>query len=206
MYQVGNWNGIVQRLWQELKNNNVLVCISGASCSGKSTLAKDLADEFKDYAPLVICQDAWFNDRSDIVRDANGYFDLECPAAFHIDEFKKEMSNVLNGGEIIVPIYDISKNVRIGYEESVKAGQLIIAEELHTILLMQEITHPCKTINIMLDTDIYLCSDRRAKRDMHLCHKNVFFIKSHYINVIYPQYSQFLKEQIRLLRDDDFLL
>src|SRR6266542_1255977 len=44
----------------------VLVAITGGTCSGKSTLTRALAEQLADLKPLVLGQDTYFRDYSDL--------------------------------------------------------------------------------------------------------------------------------------------
>ena len=156
--------GIYNMIANSLKRNDVLnIIIAGTTCSGKTTLSKNIKERFS-YACdniTIFPQDLYFKDLKDAPSSQYGYL-MDSIDAFHIEEFKRDASNLIDVGATLIPSYDIETNTRISKDKIIYKGAINIFEGLHTIELLDQIDN---CIKIYIDTDINRCLERRIARD-----------------------------------------
>ena len=168
------------------------ILIAGMSCSGKTTLAKQLCRDMERDAPLLLCQDSWFRDLPDIPRGPNGYRNMESPEAFHTAEFIEAVRRLSTGQEAQIPIYDVKANRRTGM--SVKQSRpLVIVEGLHSIMLLSDLL--AHKYTIFVNTPFELCRQRRIERDSALLGIDGELVKKHFTQVVYPFYEPYIRPQ-----------
>ena len=171
-----------------------LLLISGPSCSGKTTLAKKLAEEFTPEKVLVISQDSWFKDLCDIpVR--NRAYDMECPGAFHCSEFVDAVTRWMKGRPAFLPEYLVAENRAVG-GRFVESRENIIAEGLHTILLFKPLFPDSHAV--FLNTPKQICLERRIKRDTTLFGVSAERVTERFLGSILPSYEEYAIRQMQI--------
>ena len=192
---------LIHKIKTESDTGNVIVCIAGRSCSGKTTLANALQKELSDLGALVIHQDFWYKDFPDIPRSVYGYPDMESEYAFEVEEFKKDIINLIFKGYINVPRYDIATNTRLAKDIEIKSSKIIIIEGLHVNDIFRDLASNFNTIYVMLDTSIDKCAIRRAERDTKLFNIEYNRVLNHYKNILVPCYKKWYARQIDITKN-----
>ena len=171
-----------------------LLLISGPSCSGKTTLAKKLAEAFPPANVLVISQDSWFKDLCDIPVKNRAY-DMECTGAFHCVEFVDAVMRWMQGRPAFLPEYLVAENRAVG-GRFVESRENIIVEGLHTILLLKPLFPDSRAI--FLNTPRQVCLERRIKRDTMLYGVSAERVAERFLGSILPSYEEYVVRQTQI--------
>ncbi|MCG8453545.1 MAG: nucleoside kinase [Spirochaetales bacterium] len=88
------------------------IMIAGPSSSGKTTFTKKLGLSLKSAGlkPQLISLDDYYKEREDIPLDEDGKPDFELLEALDIEEFNRNLTDLLSGKETEIPIFDF-KNI-----------------------------------------------------------------------------------------------
>lgn len=121
----------------ENKKNIKLVLIAGPSSSGKTTTSKKL-DIYLQSMGLNTHQisiDDYFLDKKDTPLDEHGDYDFESLRAIDTELFNKNLIDLLDGKEIILPKYNFILGKREFYKKPLKIdnNDIIIIEGLHAL-------------------------------------------------------------------------
>ena len=158
----------VQRFSNRLINNpnkRILIGISGASASGKSTICKTIR-EISDKLQLpisVISTDNYFKDISELIKKFgnfdnlrdNGY-DIDSPEGFQLDVLKQDLENISIGNDIMSPKYlPNGTGISIPNSLPVKSNKIIIVEGTAALYVKDLFD-----INIFIETN----EERRKER------------------------------------------
>lgn len=112
-----------------------LILIAGPSSSGKTTFAKRLSVQLQASRtrPIVIGMDDYFIDRDKTARKENGDFDFESIYAMDLEYLNQQLTAILNGETVELPMYDFSRGIRKRSNNFVKLGKrdVIIMEGIH---------------------------------------------------------------------------
>lgn len=153
------WKAINEKLQM---GDTANVIIAGITCSGKTTLANRIREEYQSrYTTAIISQDDYFKNLPDIPRVREGYL-TDSIQAFHTDEFRQDVKQLLGTGIAIMPQYDISTNTRVAKNKVTRWGRINVFEGLHTISLLGSM-NGC--IKVFVDTNMDTCLSRRIARD-----------------------------------------
>lgn len=117
---------LVQEAFQEKKiaeiaqqiadsKDKKFVMIAGPSSSGKTTFSHRLSVQLRTHGlkPHPIALDDYFVNREDTPRDEDGKYDFECLEAIDIEQFNKDMTDLLQGKKVELPTF----NFKIGQRE-----------------------------------------------------------------------------------------
>ncbi len=112
-----------------------LILIAGPSSSGKTTFAQRLMIQLRvnGLKPVMVSLDNYFVDREDTPRDENGDYDFEALEALKLDLFNEQLSKLIKGEEVQVPVFNFKKGRCEDYGVPIKVpnGEPIIVEGIH---------------------------------------------------------------------------
>jgi uridine kinase len=138
------------------------VIIAGMTCSGKSTLAKKIAEEFPGEV-MVLSQDDYYKNRDEFERNKLGYIVLDSPSAFRVDKFMHDIDSIKKVGFAMTPRYNIRDNMCIDDNKVVRGNKINVFEGLHVISLLGAMT---PKLMVFVDASVDICNQRRVQRDM----------------------------------------
>lgn len=168
------------------------VVISGISCSGKTTLAREIKQAYAKQGQVgVICQDRYFKDLDEIPKTTKGYL-TDSPNAFHRIEFVRDAKKLIESGSVLVPSYDIAQNKRAGVVTLIETDGINVFEGLHAISLLSELEN---SVKIFLNTSMEICLQRRIERDTKLYSISEERIREHWHNCIEPMCKSYILPQ-----------
>jgi len=112
-----------------------VVLIAGPSSSGKTTSSKRLAIQLMTnyIMPKVIELDNYFVNRDRTPRDEKGDYDYESLYALDLEQFNKDVTDLLAGKEVAMPTYNFKKGEReyLGNTIKLEKGDILLMEGIH---------------------------------------------------------------------------
>ena len=112
-----------------------VVLIAGPSSSGKTTSSKRLAIQLMTnyIVPKVVELDNYFINREHTPRDEKGDYDYESLYALDLDQFNKDVTDLLAGKEVAMPTYNFKKGEReyLGNTLKLNEGDILLMEGIH---------------------------------------------------------------------------
>ena len=122
-----------------------VVLIAGPSSSGKTTSSKRLAVQLMTnyIKPKVIALDNYFVDRALTPRDETGDYDYESIYALDLEQFNKDIEDLIAGKEVKMPTYNFEQGRREYRGETMRLqpDNVLLMEGIHGLnpLLTQQI-------------------------------------------------------------------
>ena len=111
------------------------IMIAGPSSSGKTTFSHRLSIQLRTQGkiPHPIALDDYFVNRDNTPLDENGEKDFECLEAIDIEQFNKDMVDLLGGKEVELPHYNFKTGRREYNGHKIKLGEedLLVIEGIH---------------------------------------------------------------------------
>lgn len=192
---------IIDRTARYFKNQiPVNIIISGMSCSGKTTLAKNICEMAPGNA-VVIHQDDYFKNLEDLPR-YNGFVSCDGLAAFRTEKFVSDSCAMMGFMTIKGPLYEIANNRIVSDNAVCKKPELIrVYEGLHANLLLcdnrAEGTPPVvgEKIHIHLQPGYDECLRRRIERDGKMFGMPAEKVKMYFDEVVWPVYKEYDNRQ-----------
>ena len=113
------------------------VMIAGPSSSGKTTFSHRLSTQLRacGLRPHAIATDNYFKNREDTPRDENGQYDFEGLGAMDVEQFNRDMVQLLNGQTVELPTYNFKKGAREynGTFLTLGEGDVLVIEGIHCL-------------------------------------------------------------------------
>ena len=112
-----------------------IVLLAGPSSSGKTTTTKRLAINLVTnlIRPQLISLDNYFVDRERTPRDETGDYDYESLYALDLEQFNKDLNDLLAGKEVAMPTYDFTTGKRVykGNTLHLDDNTILLIEGIH---------------------------------------------------------------------------
>ena len=112
-----------------------VVLIAGPSSSGKTTSSKRLAIQLMTnyIVPKVVELDNYFVNREHTPRDEKGDYDYESLYALDLEQFNKDITDLLAGKEVAMPTYNFKTGEReyLGNTLKLEQGDILLMEGIH---------------------------------------------------------------------------
>jgi uridine kinase len=104
---------IADKIMEDISNKK-FIFIAGPSSSGKTTFAHRLAIQLRAQGvnPVTISVDNYFVDREKTPKDENGNYNFECLEAIDVEKFNKDMTDLLLGKTIDMPVFNFISGKR----------------------------------------------------------------------------------------------
>ncbi|OLS41600.1 uridine kinase [Bacillus sp. MRMR6] len=169
----------------------VVIGVTGGSGSGKTSVTKAIYDSFKGHSILMLEQDYYYKDQSDVPFEERLKTNYDHPLAFDNDLLIDHLEKLLRYEPIEKPVYDYSLHTRSKEIISVDPKNVIILEGI--LVLEDERLRNLMDIKLYVDTDADLRIIRRLSRDIKERGRTLDSVIDQYVNVVRPMHNQFIE-------------
>ncbi|MDQ7205867.1 zeta toxin family protein, partial [Lactobacillus delbrueckii subsp. lactis] len=94
------------------KQHPIIIGIAGGSGSGKTTIAHELYDQFKNDRIRIITEDSYYKNHPEMSMAERNKINFDHPDAFDTELLISQLQDLLNGKAIEMPIYDFTTHLR----------------------------------------------------------------------------------------------
>lgn len=169
----------------------VFISIVGASCSGKTALANNIAKRFSDHQVSVIAEDAYYNRQDDLSMEERINTNYDHPNAFDHDLLSQHIHQLRSGKSVATPTYDYVNHNRADATVSVPATPVVILEGI--LLYHTSELRNLFALKLFVDTPLDICLARRVERDVIERGRTVGSVLSQYQKTVRPMYREFIE-------------
>ncbi len=173
----------------------ILIGIAGASGSGKTLVAKNVMERLGSGKAVMLQEDSYYKDLSDIPYDDRTGKNFDHPDAFDHGLMAEHMDALLRGKSISHPIYDYATHSRKKETKTVGPHTIFIIEGI--LILNEPKLRDLMDIKVFIDTAPDICFIRRLKRDINERKRSVDSIINQYSETVRPMYFQFVEPSKR---------
>jgi len=174
-----------------LNNKSIIIIgISGASASGKSLLANTIVNELGSDQVVVISEDSYYKDHSDIPFEERAKINYDHPNSIDHELLYNHLIALAEGKSIEVPIYNHSLHVREKETRRIGQHSIIVLEGI--LLFVEQKLRELMDIRIYMETALDICLIRRLKRDMKERGRSLDSVLKQYEDTVRPMYHQFI--------------
>lgn len=172
------------------KKNTIIIGISGASASGKSLLANTIVNELGSDQVVVISEDSYYKDHSNLPFEERAKINYDHPDAIDHELLKQHLSQLQQGLSIEVPIYNHALHVRAKETRTIGNHAIIVLEGI--LLFVEKSLRELMDIRIFMETALDICLIRRLKRDIKERQRSLDSVLKQYEDTVRPMYLQFI--------------
>jgi uridine kinase len=167
-----------------------IIGIAGGTGSGKTRLAQQLQDAFRDHAAMIE-QDCYYKDLSHLSMEDRSKKNFDHPDSLDFELLRTHLQLLKAHQSIFKPTYDFKTHCRTDENTPVHAKKIIIVEGI-LLLSVPEIRE-------LLDLKIYVEAEddirilRRLERDINERGRDLASVKEQYLTTVRPMHIQFVK-------------
>lgn len=172
----------------------IVIGVAGGTGSGKSTVAKRLADHFSESVCLIE-QDAYYKDQSHIPFEERLKTNYDHPSAFDNDLLISHLKDLLSYRPIEKPVYDYTLHTRSAEKILVEPKNVIILEGI--LVLEDARLRALMDVKVFVDTDADVRILRRIKRDVMDRGRTLDSVIEQYLRVVRKMHLQFVEPSKR---------
>lgn len=174
----------------------LIIGIAGGSGSGKTTVVRAIKERLRNEKAVVIPQDAYYKDSSDLTDEEKRRQNFDHPDAIDWDLLCSHLEDLKRGKPIEQPVYSFISCSRSKTEtKRVEPAEVIIIEGI--------LIFTCQQLRDQLDIKVFVDADaddrlmRVIERDISERGKDVHWVIERYSSTVKPMYLQFIEPSKR---------
>ncbi len=172
------------------KKNAIIIGISGASGSGKSLLANTIVNELGSDQVVVIHEDSYYKDHSNIPFEERAKVNYDHPDAFDHQLLLNHLQQLQEGKSIQIPLYNHALHAREKTTRPIGQHAIIVLEGI--MLFAEPTLRDLMDIRIYMETALDICLIRRLNRDIRERGRSMESVLKQYEETVRPMYLQFI--------------
>ncbi|MBC1521007.1 uridine kinase [Listeria aquatica] len=174
-----------------MKRKPVVVGVTGGSGSGKTSVCKKIYEHFGECSILMLEQDFYYKDQSDLSFDERLQTNYDHPLAFDTDLLIEHVQQLLRYEAIEKPVYDYTVHNRSDEVIHQEPREVIILEGI--LILEDPRLRDLMDIKVYVDTDDDIRIIRRLMRDIKDRGRSFDSVIDQYLNVVKPMHNEFIE-------------
>ena len=174
-----------------MNNNIFFIGIAGGTGSGKTSIAKEIASNFSKKEITLIEQDSYYKDQSKMTLNERAKVNFDHPDSIDFYLMKTQLSILLSGKSIDIPIYDFKTHTRSNKSCLTNPHQIIIMEGI--LALFDLDIRKMMDLKIYVDTDDDIRIIRRINRDINKRKRTLSSVIDQYYNTVRPMHIKFVE-------------
>ncbi len=168
--------------------------IAGGTGSGKTLVARSIGDALGRKI-VVIGQDSYYLDRSDLPFEERVKINFDHPDAFDHALLCRHIGALANGGAIEMPVYNYAEHTRAAETVHVDPAPVIVVEGI--LVLAVPAIRDLMNVKVFVDTDADVRFIRRLSRDIRERGRTPDAVIDQYLNVVRLMHLEFVEPSKR---------
>lgn len=173
----------------------LIIGVAGGTGSGKSTVARRVAEALPDASVAFIEMDAYYRDFRELSPTELEHLNWDHPDAFDIEFLTAHLAALARGEAIYAPIYEFSTHSRSPNTRLIRAADVVVFDGI--LSLADERVRELCDVKVFVDADSDIRLIRRIRRDMAKRGRSLDSILDQYLTTVQPMHLQFVEPSKR---------
>ena len=169
----------------------LIIGIAGGSGSGKSTVARKVADALTTASVAFIDMDAYYRNFAHLPAAERRQINWDHPDAFDGELLVAHLGRLAGGGAIEKPVYDFLTHTRAERTVTVSPADVVVIDGI--LLFADERVRSLCDVKVFVDADADVRLIRRIRRDMAHRGRPLQEILDQYLSTVQPMHLQFVE-------------
>lgn len=173
----------------------LIIGISGGSGSGKSTVARKVADALDHASVAFVEMDAYYRDFYELSLAERNLINWDHPDAFDTGLVVDHIAALARGEAIEMPIYEFASHARSARTRHIEPADVVVIDGilLFTIAAARDLCD----VKIFVDADADVRLIRRLRRDTLERGRSLESVLNQYVATVKPMHLQFVEPSKR---------
>lgn len=167
-----------------------VVGVAGGTGSGKTTVAKRIADALPGDS-VTIQHDNYYRDRPDLDYEARCQLNFDHPDALESDLLIAHLAELKQGRGVDVPVYDFEKHRRAPETKRVEPMPIVIVEGI--LVFVERALRGELDLKLFVDTPADIRVFRRIRRDIEQRGRDFASVREQYYTSVRPMHLKFVE-------------
>ena len=176
-------------------NKPFIIGVAGGTGSGKTTVVKNIFQEFKDTAATIVQHDWYYKNHTDLPLEERAKLNYDHPDALETDLLVEHVRTLLKNKAVECPIYDFTSHERKKETQLVRPTEILIVDGI--LVLNNPHLRDLMDMKVFVDTDSDLRFIRRMERDILHRGRNRESVIEQYLTTVKPMHDQFVEPSKR---------
>jgi uridine kinase len=168
----------------------VVLGIAGGSGSGKSWLAKRVAQAFYGKSALI-CHDWWYRHKAGLSREEELKLNFDHPDSLETDLMCRDLDRLMAGEAIEAPMYDYATHARLKETRLIAPAPLVVIDGI--LILADAALRERMTVSVFIDVPDDIRLARRVRRDCKERRVDVDETLRLYEECVRPMHKEFVQ-------------
>jgi uridine kinase len=173
----------------------LVIGIAGGTGSGKSTVARRVADALRRSSVAFVDMDAYYRNFAHLPMAERRRVNWDHPDAFDLDLFADHLARLARGEPIEKPVYDFVEHVRAPRTVTIEPADVVVIDGI--LLFVDPRVRELCDVKVYVDADADVRLVRRLKRDMAHRGRPLEEILEQYLATVRPMHLQFVEPSKR---------
>jgi uridine kinase len=173
----------------------LIIGIAGGSGSGKSTVAKNVAELLTTSSVAFIDMDAYYKNFTSLSLDERRKLNWDHPDAFDYDLLCSHLVALSDRQAIDKPEYDFVTHLRREEPTRVEPADVVVIDGI--LLFVDDRIRDLCDVKVFVDADADIRLIRRIERDTHVRGRPLDEIIEQYLSTVQPMHLQFVEPSKR---------
>lgn len=173
----------------------MIIGIAGGTGSGKTTVGNAIIDQLNQKEVVIISQDCYYLDRSDLTPAEREKINYDHPDAFDNRLLISHLKQLMAGKPVERPVYSYVTHSRLKETVPIEPVRVVILEGI--MVLVDPNLRELMDIKLYVDTDPDVRFIRRLTRDIEERGRSVKSVIQQYVNVVRLMHMEFVEPSKR---------
>ena len=169
----------------------LVIGIAGGSGSGKTTVVNAITQELNAKRVVVIPQDSYYKDSSDLSDEEKRAHNFDHPDAIDWELLCQQLSELKKGRTIQQPVYSFETFLRESVTIETAPAPILLVDGIFSFYF-EEIRN-LFDLKVYIDADVDVRLSRRILRDMNVRHRPLEYIIDQYFTKVKPMHEVYVE-------------
>jgi uridine kinase len=173
----------------------LIIGIAGGSGSGKSTVARKVAEALSQSSVAFLDMDAYYRNFAHLPMEERKRVNWDHPESFDTELFATQVRELCAGRSIEKPVYDFVSHTRSERTLRVDPADVLVLDGI--LLFVDETLRDLCDVKVFVDADADIRLIRRLKRDVTKRGRKLEEVIAQYLEFVHPMHLQFVEPSKR---------
>ncbi len=173
----------------------LIIGIAGGTGSGKSTVARRVAEQLSKTSVAFLDMDAYYRHHPEMTVEERRRINWDHPDALDADLLVQHLTQLAAGQGIAKPVYDFVAHLRSADTRWTPPADVIVVDGI--LLFVDERLRNLCDVKVFVDADADIRLVRRIRRDMAKRGRPLEEILQQYLTTVRPMHLQFVEASKR---------